>query len=90
MLAVVSLPLLAVGLAGSTSAFGRLALHIEESGGLVAGLSDGFTSEGVRGLHVTEAIAAGEPLLVLPPGTYIATDGDGASEIAGSMAALAL
>ena len=58
--------------------FKALAAFIENSGGLVADqLSDGVDEQtGVRGLFVTGSLAAGEPLLVIPPGAYIEASDD--------------
>ena len=46
---------------------------ITSRGGLVGSLSDGLDASGTRGLIATEDIPQGEPLLVLPPGTYLTT-----------------
>ena len=79
---------LAVTSPSRSATFRSLVTFIEQSGGLVAEeLSDGIDSAtGVRGLFVTNAVAKGEPLLVLPPGSYIgASDDDDVSDGAGPL-----
>ena len=57
----------------SHEAFEKLRQAITSRGGLVGSLSDGLDASGTRGLIATEDIPQGEPLLVLPPGTYLTT-----------------
>lgn len=61
-----------------SATFQSLATFVAQTGGLVAdALSDGVDVDtGVRGLFVTEVVAKGDPLLVLPPGSYIGASND--------------
>tara|TARA_B110001452_G_scaffold261620_1_gene260620 strand:+ start:63 stop:947 length:885 start_codon:yes stop_codon:yes gene_type:complete len=59
------------------AAFKALRRHVERAGGFVGPISLSESSEGLRGLFVTEAVAAGEPLCGVPRSCVLhATAGD--------------
>ena len=57
----------------ASSTFETLARAITSRGGLVASISEGLDASGARGLRARADIPPGEPLLVLPPGTFLTT-----------------